>query len=176
MQSIRDDIILLPPNVNRDAAFALAWFRRPEGRQTLRSMGNAESDIQESTLEGERATMQEFIDLENNGRQITRAIVVDAKTIGVVWVELFENHGVKAPSIHIMIGDPEYRGKGIGRAVMSSAIAYVRDTLGSKQLYSRHLAANIPVAKLNDALGFRRDDDVYEDDNGLRWQNVIMTL
>lgn len=176
MRSSREDIHLLPPDVDRDAKFALAWFSRSEGKQTLLSMGNTEADIQRSTLEGERKIMQEFIELEKAGKQITRVVVVDDMTVGVVWVELFENHGVKSPSIHIMIGNPDYRGKGIGRVVMRSAIDYARDTLQSRTIYSRHLSGNVPVVKLNQSLGFINDGTPYEDENGLIWQNIVMKL
>lgn len=120
--------------------------------------------------------MQEFLDLEAAGKQITRVIVVGDVTIGVVWIELFENHGVKPPSLHIMIGNPDYRGKGIGRAVMESAIYYIRDTLKFKSIHSRHLASNTPVTRLNKALGFQKDGPTYEDENGLVWQNIVMRL
>ncbi len=33
---------LLTPDVERDAPFAHSWFMRPEGHQTLLSMGNAD--------------------------------------------------------------------------------------------------------------------------------------
>jgi RimJ/RimL family protein N-acetyltransferase len=118
--------------------------------------------------------MQEFLNLEKEGKQITRVIVTEGKTIGVVWIELFENHGVKPPSIHIMIGNPDYRGKGIGRAAMESAVEYIRSTLNYKTIYSRHLANNLPVAKLNKSIGFKQDGEPYKDENGLVWQGIKM--
>ena len=139
-------------------------------------MGNAESEIQESTLEGEGATIREFLELEKTGKQITRMIINDNRTIGAVWIELFENHGIKPPSLHIMIGNPEYRGKGIGRFVMQTAINYIRDNLQYKTIYTRHLASNIPVSKLNESLGFEKDGVPYTDDNGLVWQNIKLSL
>lgn len=171
MQSNRSDVQLLEPNVERDALFTLSWFERPEGHATLISMGNAESEIESPTLEGEKETLLEFIELEKNGQQITRMIVVDSKTIGAVWIELFENHTVKLPSVHIIIGDPDYRSKGIGKSVMKAAIDHVK-TLGFKTIYSRHLSINVPISKLNDSLGFKSDGQPYKDDNGLLWQNT----
>lgn len=176
MKSNQSDIQLLIPSVERDAVFAHAWFARPEGRATLLAMGNAEHEITDMTLEDHRAIMQDFLDLERDGKQITRAIVCDTKTVGLVWLELYENHGVKAPSIHIMIGDPEYRGKGIGRIAMQSMLGYARDTLKYEMIYTRHLANNLPVAKLNEALGFVKDSKAYTDENGLEWQNIKQTL
>jgi len=163
---------LLPPNVERDAPFAHAWFMRSEGRATLLSMGNAESEIEESTLTRQKEIIQEFINLEASNRQITRMMVIDEKTIGVVWVELFENHGVKSPSLHIMIGDPNYRGRGIGHAVMEAALDYAKNSLRAPVIYSRHLANNLPIAKLNKTLGFEKDGATYKDKNGLEWQNI----
>lgn len=176
MKSLHTDIQLLKPEVDRDTPFAHSWFTRPEGHATLLSMGNSENEIEPSTLEGERAIMQEFIDLEDSGKQITRVIVADGKTIGVVWIELFENHGVKSPSIHIMIGNPDYRGKGIGRSAMQSAINYIRDVLKLKTVYSRHLADNIAVTKLNESLGFKKDGAAYKDSDGLAWQNIVLAV
>jgi RimJ/RimL family protein N-acetyltransferase len=176
MESPRSDIQLLPPDVERDASFALNWFERPEGQATLISMGNAENEIKQSTLQDEADTLREFIELEKEGRQITRMIVTDKKTIGAVWIELFENHGVKSPSIHIMVGDPDYRGKGIGKSVMQAAIEYTKMTLRFNTIYSRHLANNTPVTYLNNSLGFEKDGKSYTDDNGLVWQNVKMEL
>lgn len=160
------------PDVERDAPFALAWFSRAEGKQTLLSMGNAENEIGEATLDGERATIQEFIDLEKESRQITRMIVIDSITIGAVWIELFKNHGVKSPSVHIIIGNPDYRGRGIGTSAMQSAVHYAIHELGATKVYSRHLSSNGNISAVNAKLGFKADGSVYEDENGLVWQNV----
>ena len=176
MQSDNPNVQLLPPDPARDAPFVLSWFERAEGHATLLSMGNAEDEIEPSSIEGEEAIMQEFIDLEKEGKQITRVIVVDQQTIGVVWIELFENHNVQPPSIHIMIGNPDYRGKGIGKSAMQAAIDYVKNTLHLKTIYSRHLANNTPVTHLNKSLGFEDDGLPYTDNNGLKWQNIKMSL
>ena len=175
MKSNRSDIQLLHPDTERDAPFALDWFDRPEGRETLLSMGNAPHEITETTLENERKTIEEFIDLETNHQQITRMIQVDNRTIGAVWIELTEKHGVKPPSIHIIIGDPAYRGKGIGLSVMKSAIIYAREVLNYQAVYSRHLASNQGIIAVNRSLGFIKDGAEYTDDNGLTWQNVVLT-
>lgn len=104
MKSNREDVQFLIPDIERDASFAFDWFNKPEGKETLLSMGNAEHEIVVPTLEGERQTIKDFIDLEVNNKQITRMISVDNKTIGAVWIELIENHGIKPPSIRIIIG------------------------------------------------------------------------
>lgn len=167
---------LLPLDIERDAPFAHSWFTRLEGHETLLSMGNAEHEIEPSTLEGERSIMQEFIQLEQAGEQITRMIIVDGKTVGVVWIELLENHNVKPPSVHIMIGDPDYRGRGLGLLVMQSIIEYVRVHLHAGAVYSRHLSSNTAITKVLEKLGFEADGESYADENGLVWQNVKLGL
>lgn len=169
-------ISLLPPDIDRDMPFALSWFQRPEGHATLLSMGNAEHEIEPSTIESETAILREFIELEEQQKQITRMIIVDHMTIGVVWIELQENHSVQPPSIHIMIGNPDYRGKGIGKSVMQAAIDYIRNTLHLNTIYSRHLANNTAVANLNQSLGFEKVGSPYTDSNGLVWQSIKMNL
>lgn len=176
MKTDREDIYLLAPDVERDAPFALGWFSRSEGKQTLLSMGNAEHEIEKPTLKGEKVTIQEFIDLEKDNKQITRMVVIDGITIGAVWVELFENHSVRAPSVHIIIGDPDYRGRGIGTLVMKAALRYVIDTLGAVTIYSRHLSSNKNIAAVNRKLGFKADGGTYTDENGLVWQNVKLDV
>ncbi len=176
MKSNRDDIQLIVPDVERDAVFALGWFERPEGRQTLLSMGNAEHEISAPTIEGEKETIRQFIQLEFDNKQITRMISVDNKTIGAVWIELYHNHSVQPPSVHIIIGNPEYRGKGIGASVMKSAIDYANKVLGYQTVYSRHLVNNQAIAAVNKTLGFKDDSVSYIDDNGLVWQNVKLEI
>ncbi len=176
MKSNRKDIELVLPDVERDAVFALGWFERPEGRQTLLSMGNAEHEISSPTIEGEEETIRQFIQLESDNKQITRMISVDNKTIGAVWIELYHNHNVQPPSVHIIIGNPEYRGKGIGVSVMKSAIDYANKVLGYQNVYSRHLVNNQAIAAVNKTLGLKDDGASYTDENGLIWQNVKLTM
>lgn len=166
---------LLPPNVERDAPFAYSWFTRPEGRDTLLRMGNAEHEIPAPSLRAEQDRIQEFIELEAANKQITRAISVDGITIGAVWLELTEQHGVKPPSLHIMIGNPDYRGRGVGKQAMLGMVEIAK-THGYTTIYTRHLVQNTIVKRLNDSLGFVEDGDEYTDQNGLVWQPVILSL
>lgn len=166
---------LLQPNIERDASFALSWFTRPEGKDTLLRMGNAEHEIPEPNLEAETDRIKEFIQLEAENKQITRMISVDGVTIGAVWLELIETRGVKPPSLHIMIGNPDYRGMGIGKKVMLEAIEMAKN-MGYKVIYTRHLTYNTEIKKLNDSLGFVDDGESYTDDNGLIWQHIKLNL
>ncbi len=137
-------------------------------------MGNSPDEIKQSTIEGEFETIEEFLKLEREGKQKTWMIRYEATTIGAAWIDLIENHGVKAPSVHLMIGDPVYRGKGIGKATMQAMLSYLEQS-GYSIIYSRHLSSNEAVIGLNLSLGFQKDGRRYVDENGLEWQNVKLT-
>jgi len=169
------ELLLTAPIPERDAKFAFNWFSRESGRDTLLKMGNAPHEIQVSSLEDEVETLREFLRLEDQGIQRTWMMRYDNKTIGAAWIDLIKNHGVEAPSIHLMIGDPLYRGKGFGKASMLALIKYLKESDNS-HIYSRYLVSNTIIGRLNSALGFMNDGKLYKDDNGLEWQNIILTL
>lgn len=164
------------PNPQIHAPITLGWFEADYGRETLLLMGNAENEIDSPSLEGERATLSDFIEQSNKKEQLTWMLCWGGYVIGVAWVELIENHNVKPPSIHLMIGNKEYRGKGIGTATMSALIEFIKSNFNSRYVYSRHLSSNIVVDKMNKSLGFEYDGESYKDKNGLEWQNVKMLV
>lgn len=165
------ELSLSDPLPERDAPFAYEWFKASSGRDTLLKMGNAPHEITESSIESETAIIRDFLVLETEGKQHTWMIRYEDKTIGAAWIELVKNHSVQAPSVHLMIGDPSYRGKGLGRATMNALISYLIDE-GATIIYSRHLVNNKIIASLNHSLGFIADGKPYADENGLIWQNI----
>ncbi len=171
LSTLIPELVLTSPVPDRDARFALSWFEAESGRDTLLKMGNAPDEITEPSLEDELATLEEFLTLENEGKQKTWMLRYGEITIGAAWIDLIENHGVKAPSVHIMIGDPSYRGKGVGKAAMNTMITYLKRN-GNDTIYSRHLVSNEAVTGLSRSLGFVPDEQSYIDENGLEWQNI----
>ena len=169
---ISSDLELVAPNPTRDAPFALAWFDSPDGKDTLLKMGNAESEIETRTLEGEYSILEEFIRLEQDSKQITRMIRLKDRTIGAVWIGLEDTEHLKAPALHIMIGDPSSRGMGIGKVVMEAMLNFAQTQLHVNVVYSRHLTSNRVIAKVNDYLGFQKDGNPYTEKNGQIFQNV----
>lgn len=164
------------PDPERDAPFALNWFLAPEGKRTLLSMGNPEHSIKSPTLEGEKETIRSFLELEKSGKQLTWMMRIDDKTIGAAWIELEQHGTVRAPSIHLMIGDVAYRGRGIGKGVMHFMTDYARSVLGADYVYSRNLVNNKKIAHINKTLGLVNDGEPYSDEDGLVWQNTKMKL
>lgn len=171
-----DGLFLVDPDPIRDAPFALSWFKASYGHETLLLMGNAEHEISTPSLKGEMQTLKKFIDLKDRNEQLTWMLQIDNKTIGAAWIELVENHGVHSPSVHLMIGYKEYRGRGIGKATMAALIEHIKKNIKTSIIYSRHLKRNTVVANMNQRLGFLNDGDSYTDENGLEWQNVRLAI
>ena len=169
------EFTLVEPVPDRDAPFALGWFDSESGRDTLLKMGNTPDEITDPTLEGERATIEEFLTLEGEGKQKTWMMRYGEVTIGAAWIDLVENHGVAAPSVHLMIGDPSYRGMGVGKAAMNAMLTYLKEN-GDTTVYSRHLVSNEAVSGLNRSLGFVPDGQSYVDEDGLEWQNIKFSM
>jgi GNAT superfamily N-acetyltransferase len=170
------DLTLVRPNPSLHAPVTLSWFEADYGKETLRLMGNAEHEIETPSLGGEINILEEFLELERTEEQLTWMIEFNNRIIGVAWIELTQNHNVLPPSVHLMIGDKGYRGRGIGKVVMQALIEYIKNNTDSVFIYSRHLTSNTVVAKMNNGLGFINDGASYTDENSLEWQNVKLSI
>lgn len=162
---------LVEPDVERDAPISVQWLQGETGRDTLQRMGVPDNDIIEPTLESERGRIKSFLDRED---QLNWMIEIDGRVVGAIWVDLKPQGSVKAPAIHIMIGDPSVRGQGIGPQAMQLVIDYLYRQ-GYSTIYTRHRADNMPVEKMSTRLGFVPDGEPYVDSDGLKWQNIHMT-
>ena len=169
-------LTLIKPNPILHAPITLSWFNSEYGTETLLLMGNAEHEIKVATIDSEIQILEEFVELENKNKQLTWMIEFEKGIIGVAWIELTKNHSVLPPSIHLMIGDKDYRGRGIGEATMTSLIHYITNSMDTNVIYSRHLSSNVAVKNLMRKIGFDTDGESYVDDNSLEWQNVKLTL
>ncbi|MEP7204856.1 MAG: GNAT family N-acetyltransferase [Candidatus Saccharibacteria bacterium] len=167
---------LVAPDTERDAPFALDWFTSDFGTETLLSMGNPEAKIKPSTIESEKAIIDQFVKLEKAKKQLTWMIRYRNKTIGAGWIELVDSEAVRSPSIHIMIGDKNLRGRGIGKSITKALIEYADHSLGAPPIYSRHLVSNKPAEALLKSLGFTNDGDSYIDGDRLEWQNLHLMV
>jgi RimJ/RimL family protein N-acetyltransferase len=165
---------LVAPDPDRDAPFAVAWFRGEQGRQTLQLMGNPDKTITPTSLEKEKQTLRSFLELATEGKQLTWMMRIADNTIGAVWVEFADTPYLPTPAISMMIGDVSMRGKGIGMATMKRVMEYLKEH-GTHTLYARHLLTNTVSAGLLAAAGFHNLAAPYEDD-GLQFQNVSRDL
>lgn len=169
LQTNNPDVFLIEPDIERDATLGVQWFEGDLGRATLTSMGVADKDNKPTTIEHERERVKDFIERQD---QLNWMIEYHGKVIGSVWADLEQVGNVPAPAIHIMIGDPDVRGKGVGFAATSKVAEYLKSR-GFESIYSRHLTKNSSAGGLLQSLGFTNFGEPYTDDDGLKWQNVV---
>lgn len=162
---------LVEPELERDAQLGVQWLHGDIGRNTLQLMGVSDEDNKPTTLEHEKQRVTEFIEKPD---QLNWMIDYDGKVVGSIWVDLKPKDSVPSPAIHIMIGDPSARGKGVGFSATSKVVEYLEEQF-NKSIYSRHLTKNSGARSLLDALGFKDIGDPYTDEDGLQWQNVKKT-
>jgi RimJ/RimL family protein N-acetyltransferase len=161
-------IQLVEPMIERDAALGVTWLSGEPGRDTLRRMGVADRHNQPTSLEKERERVEGF---RTNQDQLNWMIQYGDRIVGSIWVDLIQKEALPAPAIHIMIGDPTMRRKGIGTVAMTSVIEYLCAENNTK-IFSRHLSTNEGAAMLLQNQGFVDSGDPYTDHDGLCWQNM----
>lgn len=172
LETSNPDVRLVAPDVERDASLSMHWLHGSLGHATLASMGVAEKDNKPTTLELERERVKRFIDRPD---QLNWMIECGHMVVGSVWVDLEQVGTVPPPAMHIMIGDPNMRGKGIGPAALTAVIEYFEQQ-GYEQVYSRHLTKNVPIQRVLRSMGFRKLGQSYTDEDGLEWQNIVKAV
>lgn len=164
---------LIEPNVERDAALGVAWLNGELGRATLQSMGNGPEVIAAmlpATLAQEQARVRDFL---KRNDQLNWMIEHKGHVVGAVWVDLAPREALPSPSVHIMIGEPNARGKGLGTATIRCVLEYLEQQ-GKDTVYSRHLTTNLAAGRLLKSLGFTELGKPYQSD-ALEFQNLVRT-
>ena len=172
LQTIEPNIILIEPDIERDAQLGQQWLGGELGRNTLKLMGVADTHNQATTLEQEKERVRDFIE---NADQLNWMIQLDNKVVGSIWVDLKSKDKVPAPALHIMIGNQIARGKGVGGASAAAVIEYLRQQ-GETAVYSRTLVHNTTAKKFLKSIGFVPEGEPYTDVDGLDWQNAALHL
>jgi RimJ/RimL family protein N-acetyltransferase len=163
-------IRLISPDVERDAPLAVAALAGPEGRHTLKMMGQTDAKNHAPTLVEERERIQHFVDGQG---QYNWMIEYEGHVVGTVWVDLEPASEIKAPALAIMIAAPMARGRGAGLSTLRAVMAFLRQE-GHARLYARHLVENGASAAMLTKLGFVADGPAYVGaKDGLQWQNVV---
>lgn len=173
IQTSLPDLYLTVPNIKNDPSVSLEWLVGKHGKETLLLMGNTEVNSQPSTLKAEEQRIRDFV---TSTSQRTWSLYYVSKLVGAIWVDLKSSEYLAHPAIHIMIGDPSMRGKGIGQAAMEAIIKLLEQEGEHQVVYSRYLVENIGSAKLLEKVGFIKDGIEYTDVDGLRFQNVKRSL
>jgi len=169
LETSRSDVRLIEPDIERDALLGVLWLEGESGRSTLALMGVADKDNKPTTLQQEKCRVRGFIENDN---QLNWMISYENEVVGSIWVDLESTKHLQSPSLHIMIGSPEARGKGVGMAAVTAVVKHLQ-AQGYPQVYSRYLTSNKGSRGLLSKLGFREFDSPYEDEDNLVFQNVM---
>jgi RimJ/RimL family protein N-acetyltransferase len=172
IETSNQQIILVEPQIERDALLGVQWLGGKLGRNTLQLMGVADKDNRESSLENECKRVKEFIEDKNH---LNWMIQLDNKVVGSVWVDLEATDQLPAPSVHIMIGDATARGQGVGTASINAVLEYLKQQ-GEDTVYSRTLVKNTVAANLLLENAFQPFEEPYVDTDGLEWQNAQLKV
>lgn len=170
LQTADPSVRLIEPDVERDAPLSFEWMAGDEGRRSQALMGVADKDIHAHTLDESELLIESFMDSDN---EIVWMVEHEGKVVGALEVHLKETELLPGPSIHLMIGDVEVRGQGVGYAVLYAAIAYLRDEQGHDIIFTRVRTNNVPSLHLFLKLGFEEDGEPYVDNDDLSWQTMI---
>jgi RimJ/RimL family protein N-acetyltransferase len=162
-------LLLVPPNVERDAPKGVAWLAGAEGRQTLALMGVADKDNRPSTLEEERTRVAGFI---TDPKHLAWMMNFENVIVGIVEVSFKSTYELPLPAVSIMIGDPQARGHGLGLAAMKAVVHYLATERKFQRVYARYLTTNTISQALLRKLGFNDQGEPYVGTDGLQWQNV----
>ncbi len=170
------NVSLVTPNPIRDAPQAVEWLKGEAGKETLLLMGNPEKSIVAPSLNAEHERLEQFLALARESKQLTWMMCYGEATVGAIWVDLEPTKHLPAPAIHLMIGDPNVRGQGIGKAAVTAVIKYLKTEAKYSKLYSRYLTSNAGSIKLLHGFGFTHLGPAYLDEDGLEFQNVVLSL
>ena len=168
METDNPAVRLLKPDIERDAPLGVEWLRGDIGRNTLQLMGVSPEQNEPTILEQETQRVAGFIERQD---QLNWMIEHDGRVVGTIWVDLEPTESVPAPAIHIMIGDSNVRGKGVGTSATARVVEYL-EKQGNENIYSRYLTKNHIAKSLLGRLGFELYNEPYSDKDGLEWQNV----
>jgi len=171
LETDNPSIRLVEPDINRDAELAVEWLNGELGHTTMLLMGNSEAVVNEilpTTLDKEAGRVKEFIEKDS---QLNWMIEYGGKVVGSAWADIKKSDDLPAPSVHIMIGDPTMRGKGIGTSTISAILNHLEGR-GDTTIYSRHIISNERADELLKSLGFKDFGTPYIRD-GVEYQNLV---
>ena len=166
------DIRLIKPDPKKDALVTVKWLEGVGGQETLRYMGILVDDNFKPDVKSEVKRLKTMAKSKN---EYISMIEHKGVIVGTVEIWTVQYDGVPAPSISIMIGSPHTRGHNIGSQVIQATLAIIKN-LGYDTAYSRALLSNSSSCGFFAKNGFEKTGLVYDDIEGLIWQNYSKNL
>lgn len=146
---LKDDKVKLRALETSDLDTLFLWENNPEHWK-----------VSHTVAPFSRQLLAAYIDAVNDiytDKQL-RLVIEDLETGRAAGtVDLFDcDFKNRRTGIGILIADPENRGKGLGKRVLSMVLPYCFDTLGFHQVYCNILSDNVNSLALFEKFGFER--------------------
>lgn len=126
-----------------DADAMLRWMRDPEVAENLGLRSAPSRERTEAFL----------LRARTDASVVARAIVVGGVHVGNVVLDAVDRVVGRA-RLHIYVGEPAMRGKGVGRKAVALAVALAFDELGLQKVYLTVHAKNARAIASYEAAGF----------------------
>jgi RimJ/RimL family protein N-acetyltransferase len=134
--------VALAPLAPSHAAAIARWLSDPD---VARNLGLRSEPTLDKTLA--------FIAASNTETTCARAIMLDGEHVGNVVLDHIDRHVGKA-RLHIYIGEPGARGKGVGQLAVSLAVRLAFDELGLYKVWLTVHVTNHAAIRAYETAGF----------------------
>ncbi|HBM46183.1 TPA: hypothetical protein DDZ75_04365 [Patescibacteria group bacterium] len=148
-------IISFKPHSREEIPLRVKWLNNREANKYAIENPEHETTTEEQTVWYDR--------YEQNPYKKFFTIFDDEKPIGFMGLSDIDKEAVA----FIMIGEDDYRGKGIGKISLKYLIDYGFKELGLKRMTASTDPRNEPVIKLNKSVGFR---EISRDERDISWE------
>lgn len=138
---VSDRVIIRKFDDSQDRALVEKWIEDQDGRYFLLSRMTAK-----------RISLHQLLSNENN--VVGVITLTNSKAIGLLAFLDFDKTQLKA-ELRKLIGEPEYRGKGLAKEATRCWIEHGFANLGLRKIYLNTLDTNFRNIRLNEELGFK---------------------
>lgn len=101
-------------------------------------------------------TIREFLDREKDQNAFDFVVLYNGEKIGRAYLSQWDKNSRRIDITRIYIGDKSYKGKGLGRVLLSSIVEYCFNILEVNRISLDYLDGN-PAQKLYESLGFVKE-------------------
>lgn len=151
----------------RDGAAVRQWFNERDTNGAVFALGDPEDPVFDV-----EQILQEHSTQEGTTASTVWIIRSSDQVIGIVWLLLRDTDDLPAPSVHLITTG----GDAAATVVMKDTIRYAYCNLPYAAVSTRSLMSNDVGHEFAKKLGFEKDGEAYDDQNGQKWQNATLVL
>ena len=139
------------PHLPDTIPYRIAWLNNTEVNRYLGTSNTTLDEQRDWFVQYQRDSTRDFFTITDSD-----------KPIGIVGLTNIDQEKGEV-KIFIMIGDPEYRGRGIGKLAMQFIVKHAKDELGISNLSLEVHRDNAAAIRCYQAVGFLIEGEVDEE-------------